>query len=64
MERNKELDSRQDGKTSQPDKETLHKTDPQKNMDGPMSSPTRETGGLFDSNESKKEADERREERM
>jgi hypothetical protein len=64
MERNKELDSNKDGKTSQPDKETLHKTDPQENMDGPMSSPTRQTGELFDSDENKEEADERRNERM
>jgi hypothetical protein len=64
MERNKEVDRKHDGKTSQPDKETLHKTDPQDNMDGPMSSPTRQTGELFDSDENKEEADERREERM
>ena len=64
MERNKEVDRKDDGKTSQPNKETLHKTDPQDNMDGPMSSPTRQTGELFDSDENKEEADERRDERM
>ena len=64
MERNKEVGRKHDGKTSQPNKETLHKTDPQDNMDGPMSSPTRQTGELFDSDENKEEADERRDERM
>jgi hypothetical protein len=47
-----------------PDRETLHKTDPQENMEGPVSSTMHKTGEAFDTDESKKEADERREENM
>ena len=64
MERNKETDSQKDNKALEPDKETLHRTDPQENMEGPVSSPLRETGEVFDSDENKKSADERRESRM
>ena len=41
-----------------PDPETLHKTDPQKNMEGPISSLMHQTGEGFDSDESQKEADD------
>ena len=40
-----------------PDPETLHKTDPQKNMEGPVSSLMHETGEGFDTNETKEEAE-------
>jgi hypothetical protein len=63
MERDKET-NKKENKTFRPDEETLHNTDPQENMEGPMSSPTRQTGEVFDSDEDKKNADERREERM
>ncbi|HEX2532653.1 MAG TPA: hypothetical protein VHK69_02895 [Chitinophagaceae bacterium] len=43
-----------------PDPETLHKTDPQENMEGPMSSGLKGIGEAFDTNESKEEADEER----
>ena len=47
-----------------PDQETLHTTDPQEHMEGPVSSTMHKTGGAFDTDESKEEADERREENM
>ena len=51
-------------KGTQPDNETLHTTDPEKNMEGPVSSSTRKTGEVFDSGESKESADERRDQKM
>ena len=47
-----------------PDSETLHKTDPQENMEGPVSSTMHKTGEAFDSDENKEQADERREKNM
>lgn len=48
-----------------PDPETLHTTDPQKNMEGPVSSLMHEAGEGFDAEEkTKKEADEEKDERM
>ena len=35
---NKQEDEKKDNPVSQPDPETLHKTDPQENMKGPLSS--------------------------
>lgn len=64
MERKNENDSKKESTDIKPDKETLHSTDPQKHMKGPVSSPTRETGKPFESDENKKNADERREGRM
>ena len=64
MDRNKDLENKNEDKTVQADRGTLHKTDPQENMEGPMSSPTRQTGEVFDTDEDKDEADERREEGM
>lgn len=46
--------------TSKPDAATLHTTDPQKNMEGPVSSSTKQMGEAFDTNKNKKEADEER----
>ena len=43
-----------------PDPETLHKTDPQKHMEGPVSSLMHETGEGFDSNETKEEAEDKK----
>ena len=45
-----------------PDPETLHTTDPQKHMEGPVSSLMHNTGDSFDSKESKPEADRKKEE--
>ena len=43
-----------------PDPETLHTTDPQKNMEGPVSSAMHKTGEAFDTDETKEEADRER----
>jgi hypothetical protein len=47
-------------KISQPDPETLHTTDPQENMEGPVSSLMHNTGEAFDTDTTKKEADKER----
>jgi hypothetical protein len=62
-------DKRQDPNNNdasvKPDPETLHTTDPQKNMEGPVSSLMHQTGEGFDAEEkTKKEADEKRDERL
>ena len=61
-ERNNQNDKAND--TSRPDPGTLHKTDPQENMEGPVSSSMLKTGEPFDTNESQHEADEKRERNM
>lgn len=53
-----------DQTTPKPDPETLHTTDPQENMDGPVSSTLKSTGGAFDTDETKEEADRERDERV
>ena len=54
-----------DEKTSlPPDEETLHTPDPQENMEGPVSSTMQKIGEGFSSDESKREADKNRDERM
>lgn len=63
MERQKITDTK-DNKGFEPNPETLHTTDPQENMEGPISSSTRETGEAFDSDKSKKDANEKRDNRM
>ena len=47
-----------------PDRETLNTTDPQKNMEGPVSSLMHGTGHTFESNKTKEEADRERDEHM
>ena len=47
-----------------PDPETLHKTDPQENMEGPVSSIMHKTGKGFETDKTKKEADDEKNERM
>ena len=42
---------------TQPDKETLHTTDPQEHMEGPVSSTTHNTGHAFETDETKEEAE-------
>jgi len=44
-----------------PQQETLHTTDPQKKMKGPISSLMHEAGEGFDSSKTKEEADEEKE---
>jgi hypothetical protein len=64
MDRNQEADPKKENQPLKADRETLHSTDPQENMQGPVSSPIKETGEAFDSEESKEHADERKDERM
>ncbi|MGZ3854178.1 MAG: hypothetical protein ACXVBX_15390 [Flavisolibacter sp.] len=64
MDTNKENGNQKENTPAQPDKETLHKTDPQENMQGPVSSSIKQAGEAFDSDENKENADERREKRM
>lgn len=47
-----------------PDAETLHTTDPQKNMEGPVSSLMHDTGDAFESGKSQEEADAKRDKNM
>ncbi len=47
-----------------PEPETLHTTDPQENMEGPISSLMHKAGHGFDSDKSKEQADEEKEEKM
>ncbi|MDQ3552453.1 MAG: hypothetical protein M3413_13110 [Bacteroidota bacterium] len=47
-----------------PDPETLHKTDPQENMEGPVSSLIKSQGEAFKTDETKEEADEEKEKEM
>lgn len=49
---------------SKPDPETLHTTDPQKNMEGPVSSMMHNTGEEFDTEETPGEADEEKDDHM
>ena len=42
---------------TQPDKQTLHTTDPQEHMKGPVSSTTHNTGHAFETDETKEEAE-------
>jgi hypothetical protein len=63
MDREKNADTKKE-KELEPDRETLHTTDPQENMEGPISSSTRGTGEAFDSNESRENADEKKDSRM
>lgn len=64
MDREKQNDSKQENKGLQPDQETLHSTDPQKNMEGPVSSSMKQTGEAFDTDEDKENANEKRDRSM
>lgn len=48
----------------QPEPETLNTTDPQDNMEGPVSSIIKKTGKNFESDQTKKDADTERDEKM
>lgn len=57
-DRNKKNDAGENNSTTpKPDAETLHTTDPQENMEGPVSSLMHKTGESFDTDETKEEAD-------
>jgi hypothetical protein len=64
MDNRNDKDIRGDNKdaTPKPDAETLHKTDPQENMEGPVSSFMHGTGEQFDSGETQEEADKEKKE--
>ncbi|MEO5985145.1 MAG: hypothetical protein ABIP80_06535 [Ferruginibacter sp.] len=47
-----------------PEPETLHKTDPQEHMEGPISSLMHKTGKTLDTHESKEKADKEKDENM
>ncbi len=47
-----------------PEPETLHTTDPQEKMEGPISSLMHKTGKTFETDETKKEADKEKDENM
>lgn len=48
----------------QPEPETLHTTDPQENMEGPISSLMHETGENFDTKKSPRQAEKEKNEKM
>ena len=48
----------------QPEPGTLHTTDPQENMEGPISSLMHDTGENFDSKKTPKQADKEKDEKM
>lgn len=56
IEKKKEV--KHDNPVSQPDPETLHKTDPQDNMKGPVSSLMNKTAEKIEENEEKDQKDE------
>ena len=47
-----------------PDPETLHKTDPQENMEGPVSSLMHKSGKGFDTKETREEAENKRDKNL
>ena len=47
-----------------PEPETLHTADPQEHMEGPVSTLLHKLGGGFDTDKTKKEADEEKEKDM
>lgn len=62
--RDRELKNHDENASLRPDEETRHKTDPQEDMEGPVSSLMHKTGKSFDTKESKNEADNKRERNM
>jgi hypothetical protein len=48
----------------QPEPETLHTTDPQENMKGPLSSLMHETGENFDSKKTPEQAEKEKDDKM
>jgi hypothetical protein len=58
IDKNKK-EEKHDNPPSQPDPETLHKTDPQENMKGPVSSLMNKTADKLEENEQKDKQDEK-----
>lgn len=63
FEKNRQ-NSTNDDAAVKPDPETMQTTDPQEHMKGPVSSIMKTLEGVFDSNESKEEADKERDKHM
>ena len=63
-EENKSNEEQNKNAIVKPEPETLHTTDPQEHMEGPISSLMHKTGKGFDTDESKEEADEKKEKNM
>ena len=61
---NKDRQNNTEHISPKPDQETLHTTDPQKHMEGPVSSTMHETGEAFETDETKREADREKDERI
>jgi hypothetical protein len=58
IDKKKKEEEKHDNPVSQPDPETLHKTDPQENMKGPVSSLVNEAFAKMEENEEKDKEDE------
>jgi hypothetical protein len=61
MEENNKNEQGPKNPSLKPDPETLHTTDPQENMEGPVSSLMHNAGEAFETDETKREADEKKE---
>lgn len=59
IDKNKKEEEKHDNPVTQPDPETLHKTDPQENMKGPVSSVMNKTADKLEENEQKDKQDEK-----
>ncbi len=66
MNEKKDRDSQKTNEEAspRPDQETLHRTDPQEHMKGPVSSLMQNTGEGFDTDETKDEADQKIDENL
>lgn len=60
----KRNDAASSGSGPRPDPETLNTTDPQEHMSGPISSTIKGAGEAFETDETKEEADEKRDEHL
>jgi hypothetical protein len=58
IDKNKKEEKKHDNPVSQPDPETLHKTDPQENMKGPVSSFMNKVADKAEENAAKDKVDE------
>lgn len=58
IDKKKTEEEKHDNPVSKPDPETLHKTDPQENMKGPISSLLNKTADKIEDNEEKDRKDE------
>jgi hypothetical protein len=59
IDKKKQEEEKHDNPTSQPDPETLHKTDPQENMKGPVSSLMNKVADKAEENAAKDKVDEK-----